>query len=69
MMRNAEELQGIEGMEYLASAPAGEEILGIEALNGKIYLVTKRALYLLVADKRLGLIAEFSGPDGHPLDE
>ena len=54
-MRNADGLQTIDGMEYLASAPDGETIVWMVVRNDILYVATEKHLYRLVDEKRLAL--------------
>jgi hypothetical protein len=52
-MIDTEELKGIDGMSYIASAPNGETITGMAVCGDKLFVSTGSALYVLTDDKRL----------------
>jgi len=52
-MIDSEDLDGMEGMSYLAKVPDGEVITGLTVHNGGLYVVTETNIYKLVDDKRL----------------
>lgn len=56
-MRNAEGLSTIDGMEYLASVPKGETIVGMTVFDGTIFVATDKHIYTLEDGKRLELVA------------
>ena len=53
MMRDAEELKTIDGMEYLASAPKGETIVDMVERGGVLYVATSKHVYKLINEVRL----------------
>ncbi len=57
-MRDANELKGIDGMQYLASAPKGEIFISLVAKDDAIYAATDKHIYKLVGDKRLEKLAD-----------
>jgi hypothetical protein len=52
-MRASEELKGIDGLEYIASAPSGEIIKHMAMVDGVLFVATDRHLYALEDGKRL----------------
>lgn len=52
-VRDAKELNCIEGMEYIASVPKSEEITGMVVHKGEIFVSTKNHIYTLKDNKRL----------------
>jgi hypothetical protein len=55
-MRNAEELNTIDGMKYLASVPKNEIIKAMAVYEGKLFVTTDKHIYTLEDDKRLELV-------------
>jgi hypothetical protein len=52
-MRDAKGLETLDGVEYVASVPKDEVIVGMEVHENKVYIATKNHVYVLVDDKRL----------------
>ena len=52
-MIEAKKLKGIDGLEYLASAPNGEIIIDMVVFDGELFLATKENIYILKDKKRL----------------
>ena len=52
-MRDAKEIETLDGMTYLASAPKGEIIQSMAACDGEIYVCTDKHIYVLKDKKRL----------------
>ena len=57
-MRDAKELNGIDGMEYLASMPKGEEVVNMVVHNGVLYVSTSKHIYKLKDERRLERIPD-----------
>jgi len=57
-VRDAENLETADGVNYLASVPEGETIRGMVVYNDVIYLHTANHIYRLVDDKRLERVDE-----------
>lgn len=52
-MRDANGLETMEGMKYIASVPKDEVIISTAVKDGVLYLAADKHLYKLVDDKRL----------------
>jgi len=52
-MRDANNLETMDGLEYLASAPKGEVFTGMVAVDNELFLATDKHLYVLKNKKRL----------------
>ena len=52
-MRDAEGLETMKGMKYLASVPDGEIIEHITTHDGKLFVATNKHIYILEDEKRL----------------
>lgn len=57
-MRDADELQTLDGMKYLASVPEGEVINSMAEWKGDIFVATNKHVYVLRGEKRLERIGE-----------
>lgn len=51
-MRNANGLETLDGMEYLASCPDGEIITGMVAKGDSLYVSTDKHIYKLADERR-----------------
>jgi len=58
-MIDAKRLSGLDGMEYVASVPDGEIIIGLQIHEGKLFVATSSNIYLLRDEKRLEIVEEF----------
>ena len=52
-MRDAKFLNTLDGMEYLASAPKGENIKSMVVHGGVLFVATDKHIYTLEDGKRL----------------
>ncbi len=52
-MRDAKELETIDGLDYLASAPEGETIIAMVESCGELFVATDKHLYQFADKKRL----------------
>lgn len=52
-MRDASGLESIDGMEYIASVPTGENIVSMVVKDGVLFISTDKHIYKFVAEKRL----------------
>jgi len=52
-MRTAKGLETIDGMEYIASIPSGETIVGLVVKDGTLYAASDKHLYKMINNKRL----------------
>lgn len=57
-MRDAKNLDTVDGMKYLASPPKGEVIVSMAVFDDNLYVATAEHLYKLVDDKRLELVEQ-----------
>ena len=55
MVRDAKGVETIEGFEYLASVPIGEEIIQIVIFEEELFVSTNKHIYKLI-DTRLDLV-------------
>ena len=53
-----ETLKFLDNMNYLASVPDGEEIIGITVFQDNLYVATEHHLYKLCDNKRLELFKD-----------
>ncbi len=56
-MRDADNLETMEGFNYLASVPEGETIVGMVEVDGYLIVATDKHIYELTDEKRLELIS------------
>lgn len=62
-MRDANELQNMEGVKYIATVPKGETIKQLIIKDGVLFIATETSLYKLIADVRLDQVqVELSNP-------
>lgn len=54
-MRSAEALKTMDGMEYIASLPTGEIIIGMSVYNNELFVASEAHVYVLKDKKRLEL--------------
>ncbi len=68
-MRDAKELETMDGMKYLASVPDDEIIKSMQVLSGKIFVATDKRIYTLEDEKRLERLGGSEGVDLGGIDE
>jgi len=53
IMIDVDKLKGLDGVDYVASVPAGETIVDMITLDGNLFIATDKHIYQLIDVKRL----------------
>ena len=57
-MRDADEFNNMDGMEYIASIPDGEIVVAMTVCGGNLYVASDKHLYVLADKKRLEQVGD-----------